>query len=282
MSFERLASLTHSNNGRLSPNDWAFTAGLLCASLAGFFLLVLVSGTVLGLSVPEKNRFLLVWTVAFGAGFASLFFGGVAASKGQIPLPFITEHPIQFAVLAGLIVLTLASMAGTYFLIHGRNVSPISIRCPESYRPYQAQMLGFAFCHPAKNWTLNVSDFGTEGRGVLLSSAKDPHVKVHFRVAAIPEAFAGAPRNYIESIVAMWRKLDRQITLNSVYFAGKEAFFFEANIKDAGGRHQQMHALHILLSGTRILFVNSSHFDNTPQETRDVLIRTVSTIAFAR
>ena len=282
MSFERLASLTRSNNGRLRPNDWAFTAGLLCAALAGFFLLVLVSGTVLGLPVPEQNRFLLVWTVAFGAGFASLFLGGVAASKGQIPLPFITERPIQFAVLFGLIVLALASMVGTYFLIHGRNASLIAIRCPENYRPYQGQTLGFAFCHPAKNWTLNVSDFGTEGRGVLLRSSKDPHVKVHFRVATIPEAFAGAPRSYIESIVAMWQKLDRKITLNSVYFAGKEAFFFEANIKDTAGRRQQTQALHILLSKTQILFVNSSNFDNTPQEMRDVLIRTVSTIAFAR
>ena len=282
MSFERLAFLTQSNNGRLSPNDWAFTAGLLCAALAGFFLLALVSGSVLGLPVPEKNRFLLVWTVAFGAGFASLFLAGVAASKGQIPFPFITERPIQFAVLVGLIVLTLASMAGSYFLIHGRKLSSVSIHCPENYRAYQAPTLGFAFCHPAKNWTLNVSDFGTEGRGVLLRFAKDPHVKVHFRVATIPEVFAGAPRNYIESIVAIWRKLDRKITLSPVYFSGKEAFFFEANIKDAAGRRQKTQALHILLSGTKILFVNSSNFDNTPQETRDVLIRTVSTIAFVR
>lgn len=282
MSFERQATHSQFYNHRPDLVECAATAGLLCAALASFFLLVLVSGTLLGLSVPEKNLFLLVWTAAFGAAFAALFLSGAAASRGRIPVGFISKRPIQFGVLVGLLVLIIASMAGSYFLVHGRKASLIPLHCPQPYQPFQAKKLGFAFCHPAQNWTLNVSDFGAEGRGFLLHSKADPQVKVHFRLAAIPDAFIGESRSYIESVVAIWRKLDPKVSLNSVYFAGKEAFYFEANFKDIRGLKQRMQALHILLSKTKILFVNSSHFENTSEETRDVLIRVVSTMTFAR
>lgn len=282
MSFHRQAILSRFYEDRLGLTESAATAGLLCAALAGFFLLVLVSGAVMGLPMPEKNRFLLVWTIALGSAFASLFLAGAAAARGRVPVRFIAERPVQFGVLVGLLVLTAASMAGAYFLIHGRKANPVALGCPKSYQPFQARDMGFAFCHPARGWSLDAADFGSEGRGFLLRSTKDPLVKIHFRMATIPEAFIGAPQGYSESVAALWRKLDPGVALSSVYFAGKEAFYFEANFKDSRGVNERTQALHILLSNSKILLVNSSHFDTTPENIYDALIRVLSTITFAK
>ncbi|MGI9385907.1 MAG: hypothetical protein ACR2OX_00615 [Methyloligellaceae bacterium] len=282
MSLQRHALLSQIYNDRLSSADSFGTAGLLCAALASFFLLVLISGTLLDVSIPDKNRFLLVWTIAFGVAFAALFLTAAGASQGRIPLRIVTERPIQFGILVSLLVLIAASMVGSYFLVHGRKASLIAIGCPGGFQPFQARNIGFAFCRPTEGWSLNVSEFGAEGPAILVRSEKDPQVKVHFHVAAVPDGFVGDPRSYIESVVSIWRKLDQNVTLNSVYFAGKEAFYFEIKFNDVRGRSRRTQALHILMSKRKILFVNSSYFDDTPQAVRDVLIRVASTITFAR
>ncbi|MGC3980141.1 MAG: hypothetical protein QM808_02660 [Steroidobacteraceae bacterium] len=48
---------------------------------------------------------------------SSSFLGGNAAAKGQIPLPFAQNHPVEFSVVGGIAVLLLVLVFGKYLFM---------------------------------------------------------------------------------------------------------------------------------------------------------------------
>lgn len=87
---------------------WVPIAGVVfgAATLAFFMYLVIAN--------PPVNPFLVVTVLALGLGLASSFLGGDAAARGQIPIPFVKEHPIQFSAAGGIAVFVIVWALGMW------------------------------------------------------------------------------------------------------------------------------------------------------------------------
>jgi serine/threonine protein kinase len=79
--------------------SWA--VGLVFASIGLLFLMILVFLSLRGMQVPRESRFIVSAILSLTLGASVTLLGGSASARGQIPLPFAKEHPIQFGATGG-------------------------------------------------------------------------------------------------------------------------------------------------------------------------------------
>lgn len=93
-------------------SGWVLLAGVAFGGLTLFFFMALVLAATFGKEVPPSSRFLVVVVLAFGAALSSAFIGGGVAAKGQLPIPGLQNHPVEFSAVGGIAVLVVVLLLG--------------------------------------------------------------------------------------------------------------------------------------------------------------------------
>lgn len=87
-------------------------AGYVAGMITLVFLMVIAFLPVIDHSIPCSGRFPVLIVLAFGSAMAFSFIGGSAAAKGQVPLPFGLQTPVQFGVGGGIAVIIVVLLIG--------------------------------------------------------------------------------------------------------------------------------------------------------------------------
>jgi hypothetical protein len=91
---------------------WAAKAGAIFGGFTLIFFMVVVFATMAGRSIPPSGRFPVIAVLALGVAMATAFLGGDAVAKGQLPIPFLKDNPIQFSVFGGIAVFVIVLLVG--------------------------------------------------------------------------------------------------------------------------------------------------------------------------
>ena len=86
--------------------------GAVFAAVALLFFMALVVMSALGHSIPRDQRYLVVIVLAFSGALSAVFLGGSASAHGAVPIPFVNEHPLGFAVTGGIAALVILLVLG--------------------------------------------------------------------------------------------------------------------------------------------------------------------------
>lgn len=92
---------------------WVIILGAIFGGLTLVFFMVLVLG---GIPISRGNHFLICIIFALGCGLSASFLGGAAAASGNIPLPYVKTHPIQFSVGGGIAVIVIVLLLCYYLM----------------------------------------------------------------------------------------------------------------------------------------------------------------------
>jgi hypothetical protein len=100
--------------GDVKVPGWFPVVGSFFGGLTLLFFMALVIVEMFGHPVPPTGRFLVVSVLAFGAALSGSFLGGNAAARGQIPIPFVKDHPIAFTATGGIAIFIIFFLIGYY------------------------------------------------------------------------------------------------------------------------------------------------------------------------
>ena len=113
----------------LSPSfpDWAPVAGIVAGGMTLVFFMVVVIMAIFGREVPPASRFPVIAVLALGFAMTAAFVGGTAVAKGNLPVPWLQDKPVEFSVAGGIAVFIIVLFVGhTLYSRPGRSgaVSP--------------------------------------------------------------------------------------------------------------------------------------------------------------
>jgi hypothetical protein len=109
----RIASSTRPRHRPTFPK-WAPKAGAMFGAVTLLFLMGLTIASTLSAKVPAGAQFLLVSVIALGVAMSMAFLGGDAAAKGQIPIPGVDKHPVEFSVTGGIAAFIIVLIIGNW------------------------------------------------------------------------------------------------------------------------------------------------------------------------
>jgi hypothetical protein len=74
--------------------------------------MALVLMSIWGRSVPQDANFLVVIVLALSGSLSAFLLGGTVVARGVIPIPFVKEHPLEFAATGGIAALVVLLLLG--------------------------------------------------------------------------------------------------------------------------------------------------------------------------
>lgn len=98
----------------LAFSRWAPIAGMFFGGITLLYFMVLVLLSAFGRPLGDNVRFPMLVVLAIGVSLSAAFLGGQASIKGNLPLPFLNDHPLSVSAGGGVAIFVIVLVLGAW------------------------------------------------------------------------------------------------------------------------------------------------------------------------